>query len=181
MENNENGIPAVNPGTGQPDPENNEPTVADLQKQIATLTAALAKQKKAVDTATSEAASWRRQYQDTLSEADKEKLDRQEADKKTAARIAELERKDAINTHTQTYLAMGYDAEAAKASAEAWLDGDTAKLISLQKDHEAKIIAQIKTTLLDEQPGVTPGKTPTGVHGEDSRLTAFKKGALRGY
>ena len=74
---------------------------------------------------------------------------------------------------------MGYSDELAKASAEAWADGDDDKVLLLQKQFNEQFETKIKASLLAQQPDLTPGKTPTGVGAEPAEIAAFRKG-IRG-
>ena len=57
------------------------PSVEDLAKQIKELQTQLAKQKKATDSASSDAASWKDKYRSTLTEAQQAEAARAEAEK----------------------------------------------------------------------------------------------------
>lgn len=70
----------------------------------------------------SEAAEWKRKYNSTLSEAEQQKQAAEEAQKATNDRLAELERKDKISTVKDQYIASGWDATLALATAEAFVD-----------------------------------------------------------
>lgn len=173
-ENNENKETNVTP---ENQPEKNTPTLEDLTKQIETLTATLAKQKKAIDAASSDAAEWKRKYNSTLDEATRKENERLEAEAAKDARIAQLERDRDIDQRTAAYLAQGYDADLARKSAEAYTSGDFTAVMDLQKQHNDKLIADLKAQLINQQPGLTPGQTPSGAFGEDPALAAFKRGA----
>lgn len=155
------------------------PSIEELTKQIETLTAAMAKQKQALDNASSDAADWKRKYRSTMDDAARAEEERKEADAKKDALIAQLTRSQAITDYTAQYIAMGYSPELARASAEAYQDGDFAKVMALQKQHQGKIESDVKARLINQQPGLTPGITPSGVGVEDPALTAFRRG-LRG-
>lgn len=79
--------------------------------------------KDVLDKATSEAADWKKKYNSSLSEAERQKQEAEEAQKATNDRLAELERKDKISTAKDQYIASGWDAALALATAEAEIDG----------------------------------------------------------
>lgn len=81
------------------------------------------KLKTASDNNASEAKSWKDKYNSTLSEAERQKQAAEEAQKATNDRLAELERKDKISTAKDQYIASGFDAALALATAEAEVDG----------------------------------------------------------
>ena len=152
------------------------PSVEDLQKQIEALTTAMKKQKQALDNAAADAAEWKRQFRATQDEATRAKAEQEEAVAAIKAENAALKRKEAVANRTNTYLGMGYSDELAKASAEAWADGDDAKVLDIQKQFNEMLETRIKASLLAQQPAVTPGMTPPGSP-ESPELAAFRKGA----
>ena len=79
--------------------------------------------KDVLDKATSEAADWKKKYNSTLSEAERQKQAAEEAQKATNDRLAELERKDKISTAKDLYIASGWEPALALATAEAEVDG----------------------------------------------------------
>ena len=169
------GVPGANPETPtQPA----APNVDDLQKQIETLTAAMNKQRKALDAAAADAAEWKRQFRATQDEATRLKAEQDEAFNAIKAENAALKRDKAIERRTNKYLSMGYSDELAKASAEAWADGDEEKVLDYQKQFNEQFETKIKTSLLAQQPAVTPGMTPPG-NAESPELAAFRKGAAK--
>lgn len=90
--------------------------------------------KATLDKATADAAEWKRKYNSTLSEAEQARIAAEEAQKATETRLAELERKDKISTTKDKYIASGFDAVLAQATAEAFVDGDMdAVLVNVQK------------------------------------------------
>lgn len=81
------------------------------------------KLKTASDNNASEAKSWKDKYNSKLTEDEQAKLAAEEAQKATNARLAELERRDKISTAKDQYIASGWDATLALATAEAEVDG----------------------------------------------------------
>lgn len=165
--------PAVTPTEPTPTPE-------ELVKQIESLTAAMKKQKLALDNAAADAAEWKRQFRATQDEATRLKAEQEEAFNAIKAENAALKRDKAIEKRTNKYLSMGYPDELAKASAEAWADGDEDKVLDYQKQFNEQFETKIKAGLLAKQPDLTPGQTPTGVGAEPAEIAAFRKGVLRG-
>ena len=80
------------------------------------------KLKTASDNNASEAKSWKEKYNSKLTEDEQAKLAAEEAQKATNARLAELERRDKISTVKDQYIASGWDAALALATAEAFVD-----------------------------------------------------------
>ena len=161
---------------GQPAPTPATPSVEQLTKQIEDLTAAMNKQKKALDAAAADAADWKRQYRSTLDEAARAKAEQEEANAQRDAELATYKRKEAVNTKVTKYLAMGYPEDLARQSAEAYVDGKDDVVLDLQKQFTSILETNIKASLLAQQPAVTPGMTPPG-NPESPELAAFRKGA----
>lgn len=158
-------------------PETPTPTVEELTKQVEALTAAMNKQKKAIDSASADAAEWKRKYRSTLDEATAKEEARKEAEAEKDRTIAALQRDRTVSVHKASYLSMGYTEEQATAAAEALADGDAEKVKSLQKEFLNTYTDGVKKALLNQQPSVTPGQTPTGNTFENSFMAAFRRGA----
>lgn len=75
----------------------------------------------------------------------------------------QLARRDTISELTAQYVSLGYDAELAKATAEAYADGDTATVFANQKAFNDAQEKAIKAELLKQTP--RPGKGGTGEPG----------------
>lgn len=101
------------------------------------------KLKRASDTNASEAKSWKEKYNSTLSAAEQQKQADEEARKASEARLAELERKDKIHTTKDKYIASGFTAELAQATAEAFVDGNMDAVLENLTKH-AENVAKAK-------------------------------------
>lgn len=165
---------------GQPAEPPATPSVEDLTKEIEALKAAMKKQKLALDTASSDAAEWKRQYRATLDETARKQAEQDELNAARDAKLAAYEHNDAVNTKVTKYLAMGYPEDLARQSAEAYVNGQDDVVLDLQKQFMTQFETQVKASLLSQQPKVTPGETPSGVGAESPEITAFKKG-IRGF
>lgn len=163
--------------TPEAQPTANTPTIEELEKKIEDLTQMVAKQKKSIDNASADAAEWKRKYRSTLDDATAKEEARKEADAEKDRTIAELTRERTVSVHKASYLSMGYPEDLAKAAAEALADGDAEKVKSLQKDFLTIHGDAVKKAMLNSQPSVTPGQTPTGNSFESSFMAAFRKGA----
>lgn len=134
------------------------PSVEELQKQIEALNNAINKQKKAIDSASADAADWKRKYRSTLDETARLEAERKEADEAKDRRIAELERKEVVAGYLKQAMAVGYDADLANMTAEAMVNGDMTKVF----EGIGKLVEAVKTRTttenLGKQPGLSPGK-----------------------
>lgn len=108
--------------------------------------------KSVLDKATSDAAEWKRKYNDTLSEADRQKQADAEARKATEDRLAELERKDKIFTAKDQYMKSGFTAELAQATAEAFIDGKMDVVLSNITKHAENVATAAKDKALKDTP-----------------------------
>ena len=154
------------------------PTVEELSKQIESLTAAMKKQKLALDAAAADAAEWKRQFRATQDEATRIKAEKEESDRIRDAELAAYKRGESINKKVTRYVAMGYPEELARKSAEAYVDGDDDTVLELQKQFNDQLVTSVKSSLLAQNPSLTPGKAPSGVGAEPAEIAAFRRGVL---
>ena len=97
------------------------------------------KLKTASDTNASEAASWKKKYNETLSETERQKQADEEARKATADRLAELERKDKIANTKDEYIKAGFSTQLALETAEAFVDGKMDVVLANITKHAADV------------------------------------------
>ena len=84
----------------------------------------LAKLKKLLENANSEAAKYKKELRAKQDAAEAEAAERKEYLEKLEARNAELEKNEKVSSLSIQLLAQGYDAETAKNTAIAFVDGD---------------------------------------------------------
>lgn len=108
--------------------------------------------KATLDKVTSEAASYKKQLREKMS-AEEEKAAK-EAEERAAlqARVEELERERTISTYTSSYLAMGYEENLAKASAEALVTGDMETVFANQKTFFTNREKALRAEILKSTP-----------------------------
>lgn len=121
----------------------------DLEKRIKDLEQQLAKQKKATDNASSDAASWKDKYRSTLTEAQKAEAERAEAEKRLREENEALKRDKVIGAYSNRALALGYDADLANKTAEAMANGDMDAVF----ESIGQMIATVKTKTVTENLG----------------------------
>lgn len=143
------------------EPKEPTPSLEDLNKQIKDLQAQLAKQKKATDNASSDAADWKKKYNSTLSEAQRAEAERKEAEAEKDRRIAELERKDIISTYKNMALSTGYDADLAAQTAEAMANGDMSAVFAGIGQLIQTVKTKTVTDSLSKQSALSTGTPPT--------------------
>ena len=105
-------------------------------------------------------------------QTDEEAKAAKEAEEKASllARVEELEKEKAVNNYVASYLALGYDAKLAKATAEAVVKGDMATVFANQKSHMESREKTLRAELLKETPPPAAGNPDTGM-----TLERFKK------
>lgn len=144
------------------------------------------KLRNALNKASSETAEWKRQYKQKLT--DEERRQAEEQEKEVARlenenamkeRIAQLESEKAISKNKAEFLALGYDDELATASAEAMVKGDTQTLFANQKVFNDRLEAQHKASLLENQPSLTNGNSPTAKTITRAEIMAIKSASER--
>lgn len=132
------------------------------------------KLKESLSKANSEAAEWKRKYRATL---DEQKRAEEEAAERNRMRDEELEalrRERTVSKYEAQYLAAGYSAELATASATAMADGDTATVLANQTRFLAETKQRLEAEALGKQPKPTPG-TPPSATGDDKFMETVAK------
>lgn len=121
------------------------------------------KLKAALDKATSEAASYKKQLREK--QTDEEAKATKDAEERAAllARVEELEREKTVGTYTNAYLALGYDEKTAKATAEALAKGDMTTVFANQKTINDNREKALRAELLKETPPPAGGGADNGM------------------
>ena len=114
------------------------------------------KLKTQLQRANSEAAGYKKQLREKMTEAEQAESDRKSELDKVLSELAELKRDKAISDYTAQLTAIGYDVNSAKECAGAILDGDFAKLLQHQSNWMTQQKKEIEKELM--------GKTPRGVN-----------------
>lgn len=137
------------------------PNIEDLAKQIKALEAQLAKQKKATDNASSDAADWKKKYQSTMSEAQRAEAERVEAEKRLREENEALKRDKVIAAYSNRALSLGYDADLATATAEAMANGDMDAVFAGIGQLIQTVKTKTATENLSKQPTLSTGTPPS--------------------
>lgn len=123
--------------------------------------------KKAFDKASSDLANYKKKYQETLSEEERNKAVRDEEIQRMQEELNSLKKDKQIADSTAQFLSLGYDQDLAKSTAEAFVNGDMATIFNNQKQHQENIEKKIKTDLMKGTPTPTVGNEPKGMTKED--------------
>lgn len=124
--------------------------------------------KNALSKSNSEAANYKKQLRDKLSEEEiksqKEKEEREELENKYKALLKET----SIAKNKNNYLTLGYDEKLADDTARAIVEGNFEKVFSNQFKHQENLIKKIKADMLKETP------VPVGDSNNGSIMTLEK-------
>lgn len=116
--------------------------------------------KEALDKAASEAAEYKRQLKEKMTEDEAAKLKEVEEKEALQNKYNELLKKSTIAEHTAKFLALGYEEKLAHETAEALYDGNMDKVFENQQTYKASVEKSIKASILKETPA------PSGTSGE---------------
>lgn len=117
----------------------------------------LAKVKKALEKSNSEAADYKRKYQEKLTADERAAAEREAADKAIQEELASLRRDKAISESKAKFLGMGYADDLADDSAKAIADGDYERFYQNQAKHIQAVEARVKAEVLSATPTPPPG------------------------
>lgn len=123
--------------------------------------------KETFDRAASEAAGYKKQLREKMSEDEATKAQEAETRAALEARVKELEEKEMLNSYTTAYLAMGYGEKLATATAAAIVKGDMETVFANQKAHMETREKALKAELLKETPRPAGGTEDSGMKKED--------------
>lgn len=148
-------------------PEDKQPTLEDLQKQIEALTAENAtlksdaeKVKQTISNANADASKWKSQYRSTLDEATRKEAERAEEIASMQAELVALKAEKRIADYTKKLMEAGYDAQTAAIMAAGLPDGITDAFFEQQKKFLETQKQQAKEQALNNQPGLSVGQPP---------------------
>ena len=150
---NENVTEQVTGSQNQDNNEQNEPkepTVQELMVQVAKL-------KRGLDKATSEAADYKKKYNATLSEKEQADLEKAEREAEKEERFNQLLRENSINKLEKNFVLLGYNEEQANKAATAQYDGNTDELFKIQLEVQQALVKQKEAEWIKNRPLVNSG------------------------
>lgn len=119
------------------------------------------KLKNALSRANSEASSWKKKYNETLSAGEQEQQAKEDKLKSLTEELEALKKKNAVSDAKASYLSLGYNDELATSCAECLINGDRTKLFENQKKFlELRDKAQ-KAEILKQNPKPVSGGEPS--------------------
>lgn len=138
--------------------------------------ASAAQHKATADKAMSEAASYKKQLRERMSEDEAKAAKEAEEKANLMARLEQLEHEKAVSTYTASYTAMGYEEKLARATAEAMAKGDTDTVFKNQKIHMEAREKALRAEMLKNTPSPAAGSPNTGKTKEEvEKMTLAEK------
>lgn len=116
--------------------------------------------KATADKYATEAADYKKKYNATLSEQERKEAELAEQNRQRDAELAQLKRDRAIDQQTAKYLSLGFDAELAKDTAVASVDGNTDAVFANMTKHQQDREAKLRAELLKSTPTPPSGDAP---------------------
>ena len=150
-------------------------SVEQLEAEIARLTALTESQRNSISKANADAADWKRQYREKLSEQERAEAERAEREKVRDARLAELEAKERVNNYADKLTAAGYDPAVAKQMAASLPEGVGDEYFAAQKSFIESQRMAMQTAALKNQPGLSVGLPPTAADAQKEEINRMRK------
>ena len=141
-----------------------EPTVQDLMNEIAKL-------KRGLDKASSEAADYKNKWKSSMTEQEKASQEKAEREAEREERYNALLRENGINKFAKNFMALGYSEAQAEQAATAQYDGDTDSLFKIQSEVQTGLLKAKEAEMLKNRPPVSAGVGDGA--GEDPFLKGF--------
>lgn len=152
------------------------PTLEDLQKQIADLTATakakdaeIEKLKAANTNASADASEWKKKFRSTQDEATRKEAERAEAEATMREELNALKAEKRISVYTQRLMEVGYDAQTAASMAVSLPEGISDDFFATQKTFLDNQKQLAKTEALNNQPSLSIGTPPVPQNTEDMK------------
>lgn len=141
-----------------------------LEEQIQQLMVENAKLKKAQEKAATDAADWKKKYNATLTDSQKQAQEKAEKEAEREEQFNSLLKENTVNKLSKNFLKLGYPEDKAEEAAIAQYDGDTETLFRIQSEVQANLIKEKEAEWLKTRPAVNTGA------GDDEPEDAFLKG-----
>ena len=161
-----------------------EELLKEAQEKNKELEAMIAKQKAAIDNASSDAAKhkkdaldWQEKYKATLSEQEKASLEAKQREEQMLTELNGLKAEKRVASYKSKLMESGYDAETASTMAEALPDGVNDEFFTRQKAFLEAKTQEIKAQALNAQPGLSAGTPPKPEDAEAAEMRSILKAA----
>lgn len=135
------------------------------------------KLKNALNKATSEAADYKRQLKEKMTEQERAEADRKAKEAEKDELLKNLMREKTIADNKAQFLSVGYDGELAQKSAEAMADGNMAEIFSGFKAFVENRDKQIRAELIKGTPAPKGGATENSITKEQFNNMGYQERA----
>lgn len=125
--------------------------------------ATIGKLKDSVSKACSEAAEWKKKHNALLSDEEKKQAEQAEKYSAMEQKLAEYEKNIKVSDYIARYVALGYDSELAKSTAEARVNGDDDTVFANQQKFKESFAKQLKAEMMKDTPAPKDGAKETEI------------------
>lgn len=125
--------------------------------------AELSRQKNAISKANSDAAQWKKKYNDMLSEDERKKQEQADSIAAMQKELDELRTAKTVSEYKAKFVAQGYAEDLADDTAKALAAGDSAKVFANQQKFLDEYAKKVKSDILKGTPAPHGGAGPVGV------------------
>ena len=137
--------------------------------------AELEKLKAMLSKANSQAAEYKKQLREKLSEAERTKAERAEQDKALREELETLRKEKAVSEYTAKCVSLKMDTELAAKTATAMADGDMNAVFDCLKQFVEATATRLNNEALNRQPGLSAGTPPTKGNTEDEITAQLRR------
>lgn len=127
------------------------------------------KLKNALNKASSEAAGYKRQLQEKMTEAERQEAERKEQEERMQSELTALKKEKTIAGYKSSYLSMGYAEDLANATALALADGDMQTVLNNQKAFLDAQKKALQADFVSSQPPLSKGNALSSKQIEDEQ------------
>lgn len=165
--------------------QNNEldatPDNKALNEQLQSALVEIARLKRQVDKSSSEAAEFKKKYRESLSETEKASQEKAEAEARKQEEYESMKKTLRVNELTENFMDLGYEKALAKEAATAQVDGDTERLLTIQKQFQDKQRKQWEADFLKTRPEIASGmgNAPQLSKEDFDKMTLIEKTKLK--
>jgi len=132
------------------------------------------KLKNALNKATAEASDFKKQLREQMSESDRLKAEREEADKAKDELIKSYQRKEAVGNYTTKLVALGLDLDTAKKTAESLPNDINDNFFTSLSNFKADFEKSIRADITKDTPRPGGGNTDNKISREDFAKMSYK-------
>lgn len=147
----------------------------EAEKEVVTDDAEITRLKQALSKSNSECADWKRKMREKMTEAEQIEANRIENENAMKIELENLRKEKTISNYKAQYLALGYEANLAEKTALAMADGDMNTVFANQQIFNETQKSKIETELLNKQPALSTGSTPTAQMLQEAELDKIRR------